>query len=558
MNTPLSRLAALLGQGTEIAAKSMTVPPAVDSALEAMRLRTTKSTPVRIQSDQQLLAIRTFWDTHEIPGFREAYLLSWGLCLPHREKGFCILEDNRRLKRVLEKADEYLEKPRVYRRCYQGLSQSYFAYSYTSQEGRVAAAGNWPMFREYLHARSSCIRDEYGNPEWVQTAINNKDIFGRDPCSPYVMDLLHGDTRMIDQLCDHLSIGKASWFLDKLVMAQVRKSTTLSHDQFLELLQRLLDVLEKNEVQRDAGLRLLLDRYADIPGHLLHQPLRDMSVFHWGNPWLPSNEARWGGVAEDTRRMVSDWLKLEFIEAFFTKLAEDGLGDPRRMKFWKRYVKAIDHIEFALGSFARNTTEPDFVALRKKMKGIICTLDASGTNNAFIMRMGDLVAVEFSDLGNALYGYNATTVPFDTRKNLFLPSSTPNSLKQKPRAVLWQGHHGIKGSGNSWENIVESKLAHQFGIQPDQMKRHRGKANPPSSATASSKTTAQAAKEFQHAKPYSLDALALYVRQHGLSIRDNSSIGGSVWVYAGTDDSEIGKTLTRWGFQYRPGKGWWK
>jgi len=53
--------------------------------------------------------------------------------------------------------------------------------------------------------------------------------------------------------------------------------------------------------------------------------------------------------------MVADWLKLEFIETFFTKLAEDGLGDPRRMNFWKRYVKSIDHIEFALGSSARNS-----------------------------------------------------------------------------------------------------------------------------------------------------------------------------------------------------------
>ena len=43
--------------------------------------------------------------------------------------------------------------------------------------------------------------------------------------------------------------------------------------------------------------------------------------------------------------MVADWLKLEFIETFFTKLAEDGFGDPRRMNFWKRYVKAINHIE---------------------------------------------------------------------------------------------------------------------------------------------------------------------------------------------------------------------
>ena len=49
------------------------------------------------------------------------------------------------------------------------------------------------------------------------------------------------------------------------------------------------------------------------------------------------------------------------------------------MNFWKRYVKSIDHIEFALGSTARNSRERDMVLLRKKMTGLVQALDASGT-----------------------------------------------------------------------------------------------------------------------------------------------------------------------------------
>ena len=165
--------------------------------------------------------------------------------------------------------------------------------------------------------------------------------------------------------------------------------------------------------------------------------------------------------------MVSDWLKLEFIETFFTKLAEDGLGDRRRMEFWKRYVKAIDNIEFALGSTARNARDRDFVALRKKMEGLICHLDAAGSNNAFIMRMGDLVAVEFSGMGNALYGYDARrTVPFDTAEPLRLPQYDHNSLKQKNRSILWLSHQdGINGWAK-WEQMFDAKLREEFGIKP--------------------------------------------------------------------------------------------
>ena len=75
------------------------------------------------------------------------------------------------------------------------------------------------------------------------------------------------------------------------------------------------------------------------------------------------------------------------------------------------------------------------------MKGLVRELDASGTNNAFIMRMGPLVAVEFSGLGNAFYGYDARqSVPFDTAQVLRLEVNGPNSLKRKDQSILWLTH----------------------------------------------------------------------------------------------------------------------
>ena len=187
----------------------------------------------------------------------------------------------------------------------------------------------------------------------------------------------------------------------------------------------------------------------------------------WENPWLPSNKTAWQRVSEDARQMVSNWLKGEFIEAFFTKLAQDGTSDRRRVNFWKRYVKAIDHVDFALGPTARNSRDPDFKVLKEKMKGLLWYLDASGNNNAFIMRMGKLVVVEFSDMGNALYAYRDDQgLPFDLTKPLALPVNARNSLKNSARRRNKLTHKdGINGY-SEWEDRFENWLRSE-GVSPE-------------------------------------------------------------------------------------------
>jgi hypothetical protein len=554
----LGRLAALLGTTREIGAKSLVQDGTIDAVLASMRKRATgHRTTTEIPEDQQLLALRQFWKTQDVSAFRDAYLVSWGLHIAHEKNGMCLLEDGPRLERLLSCVDGWGKKPAAYRRCYQGLVKSYFCYVPTSDTGKQNARANWPMFREYLFERNPGISDDRANPEWVTTAMENRQLFGRDPCAPYVETLLNGDTNVIDSLCEQLSISKSSWFLEKLVMAQVHKAVEKKDEEFKDLLRRLLQVLANNPVLRDTGLRHLLDRYARVPGLNLHQDLRELTINWWGNPWLPSNETRWGGVTPQAKAMVSNWLKLEFIEDFFTKLAEDGLGDPRRMDFWKRYVHAIEHIEFALGSSARNSREPDFVALRKKMKGLICELDAPGTNNAFIMRMGRLVAVEFSDPGNALYGYDSSkSIPFDTSRTLRLPVDVNNSLKQKSKSVLWQKHSGTSDSWNKWETLVEEKLRREFGIAPA-LFRHTS-FEPTLNSTPQQNLRSTRAPHSVRTQPYSRQALAEFVKDNGLQVNDKSGVGGNIWVFGGIANAEVSNTLTAWGFSHKSGKGWWK
>jgi hypothetical protein len=560
----LNHLASLLRPDTQEGPWTMTVDASIDAVLAVLEKRSKARGRGTVPEDLQLEAVQRFWASQEIPSFRDAYLLSWGLCVPHRFSGPCVMEDRPRFQRVLDGVDRWHERPNAYRRCYQGLVKSYFTYDALSDGAPSIGRQNWTQLREYLQDHTRRIVDKQANPEWVTTAVGNRQLFSDGPCEPYVDALLHGDAGTMDTLCEQLGITKASWFLRELVLAQVKGATSLDNAQFQALMPRLLELLASNEVLRDRGLIMVLDRYARVPGANLHLALRDSSVLWWGNPWLPSNETRWGGVTSDARSMVADWLKLEFIETFFTKLAEDGLGDRRRMEFWKRYVKSISNVQFALGSTARSSRERDFVMLRKKMAGLICNLDASGANNAFIMTMGNLVAVEFSGMGNALYGYDAgRQLPFDTSKPLQLTVDVRNSLKHKDGSrILWLSHQdGIHG-WDKWESMFEATLRKEFGVTPGKSVSSasvaRALASPSLRTTEGTATNNARQATATAQQPYTRAALIKFANELGLHIEDKSHQGGSLWVRTEADDSHVNQVLTRWGFHHKPGKGWWK
>lgn len=557
--SPLDHLASLLRPAVREGARELPPNHSIDKLLSEMGTRSKSRAASQLAEDQQLEAVLRFWDSQEVKSFRDAYVLSWSLSIPHHPRGPCIIEDRSRLQLVLDSVDNWQHRPSAYRRCYQGLVKSYFTYDALLEGVALTARNNWRLLREYLYERNPVIRDKQLNPEWVDTAIGNRKLFGEKPCEHYVDALLHGDSGVIDHLCEQLGVNKASWFLRELVLAQVNGATLLSNDQFQELLPRLLSLLEANEVLRDRGMIVVLDRYAQLPGTPLHQGLRDQSVAWWGNPWLPSNETRWGGVNPVARTMVADWLKLEFIETFFTKLAEDGLGDPRRMNFWKRYIKSIKHIEFALGSTAWNSRERDMVLLREKMTGLVRALDASGTNNAFIMRMGPLVAVEFSGLGNAFYGYDARrAIPFDTTQLLRLDVNGRNSLKHKGQSILWLSHQDGIHNWDRWEDMFAATLRKEFGIEPSAaLPRPRPLRSTP---TAAAPRTSPAPWDAAAAasQEYSRFALNNFVRENGLTIDDKTTSGGNLWVRVDGSDELVSRVLTRWGFRNKPGKGWWR
>jgi len=293
--------------------------------------------------------------------------------------------------------------------------------------------------------------------------------------------------------------------------------------------------------------------------------------------------------------MVSDWLKLEFIDSFFTLLAEDGESDSRRLNFWKQYVDEIDNIYFALGAAAQSSTSKDFVALLKKLNGISTNLgDGPASNNAFIMVMKGFVIVEFSGRANALYVYGGRhEAKFDVSRTVYGAKDVRNSLKSSVH-LLWLKHKDATYGHATWEQAFAARLEDVCGIVPSRG-LHRSRyvpysasrfdSEPMPSASPSHLAAPESAQEpwtrsetdarssdpraplpFEKAPfvrsgqtpEFSDEAFRGLAASYRLPVVDLRASGGFLWVREVNLSRELESVLQLWGFKFRATRGWWR
>ncbi|MBY4596398.1 EH signature domain-containing protein [Ottowia caeni] len=471
---PLSLLTSLL-EASHSAPMTLREGTDIDQVL-AEQIASAKSGSRSFEpKDLQIEAVQRFWASGSLESLRDARLVSFGLTVRPWGDSRCVIEDRKLFGAALDGVSAWRDSPRQFRKCYQGLARSYF--DYDTARGAVPTAGreNWVTLRDYLRQNVSNIKVQSINPDWVDSALENQGLFTTTPCEAYGKEVLEGNTERVDRVRHLLGISDGSWFTRELIMAQLIQAARREDHIFPQLVSRLLGLIAHNDVLRDPGMQLILDKYSSIPQAPQHVGLKEQAVEWWGNPWLPSNQDRWGGVSQAARDMVSNWLKGEFIELFFTKLAQDGLSDTRRVRFWEKYIPSIGTMQFALGNHAMYSKEKDFVELREKLKGLLVGLDdVNASNNAFIMRIGDLLAVEFSGASNAFYGYSVTrTLPFDLSKPVkSAPVNGRNSLKNDAKVLYLRHQDGVHGY-TYWEDRFKDELQANFGIKPGGQKKQQ-------------------------------------------------------------------------------------
>lgn len=460
------------------------------------------------------------------------------------DKGWCLLSDDRLRSRLLDLAQGQ-SGARKRARCFQSLLSSYWAFPLQSADEKARAG--WVALREWLDRRLPYVSGDLVRvPSWLQTLVEHRNLLRDNPCDRYGPGLLSGNGAEFQTVVASLGIPSDSWVPEEAVIAQMRTACGLGHDKFKGALADLLKIataragFAPSRALQTRCVAMLVSRYTKVPGTPEHPSLRDAAVGVIGNPWL--RRASWDANVLDVdgrpdnaaREMVFGWLKRRLIKDFFELLSEDGAGDRRRLDYWLRFEPFIDDMWFALGTHARWRRGEAFEDFRTRAKGRLINLEGtSADNNAFLMRMGNHLAMEFGENGNALYLYRWDELPLSVSQRLLSGKGqvdiTIHQLKDVGRIATERPlrHVDSPRSLVSWEQKFDLTVCPILGCRPDE-------------------------------RPAFVPDLESLLRTYQIKGEDKRPQGGALWVYADDFNSVFNAQISALGFDYRAPRGWFK
>jgi hypothetical protein len=530
--------------------------------------------------DASRAALRDFVRVRDLPTLKQATLTCFGCTDPFDDRPQGLIADDELFPLFLDRVDDYRDSPRALRLCYRGLLHAYFQYDV--ERGAPPARDNWGRLRTYLENRTSLIATPGFQPSWVGVLHDNPEALGPDPGAFYGSEVFRGRPEKYEQMRMELPISDASWLVWRVIVGQIDAATQSSDEKFRAALPNLLTVLERHPAAKTFGLSKLLFRYRQCASPTLHEELRDFAVGAWGNPWLALNDAAWSLVPLDARTMVADWLKLALMQKFFGLLAEDGLNDTRRLKFWESYHQCIHAMYFALGETARSHRGPDFRQVRKQMEGLQLTLTAStARNNAFIMCIGEHVIVEFGEKGNACFIFHKDRLPFKLEGEVAGNSFALKHLSHVSRllhtdstSLPWE-----EKFSRTLSDIVKVKLSSStsIGTQPAPKTQthptHIAPSRAASTGAAAQTVSSGGGKSFQRTTSvkinsqtslplpekatFTMTEFKTFTSARHLATGDIRRSGGNLWVFHRDSTSDVAEQLLTWGFRFKPDRGWW-
>jgi hypothetical protein len=500
-------------------------------------------------------AVYDYCSTGKVESFRDLKYVCLGVGIVDT-KGHCLLASEALRSNILNLSQDQI-KPDRRLRCFQSLLSSYWAFPKNSSTVTAASRHGWDQLRCWL-------REEYdqlltilpaSNPIWFSRLSQHLDLLSRHPCDRYGKALLYGDSSPFNEAVETLVIPQDSWVMDEVIYAQILAGTGLDDAEFKSALCMFLPIatgsgtIETGGMLRSRCVAALVSRYARCESCPEVASLRDAAIKIIGNPWL--KQTSWDAWVRDTknnpddqaRAMITGWLKRQLIHDFFALLSFEGKGDVRRLNYWLRFATHIDSMWFALGTDAQFQRGENFEDFRARAKGNILNLDnTTADNNAFIMRIGKYLVVEFGAKGNAFYLFEWDYIGQRLKKVL---------SSGKPRGIINIGD--LKASNyinkrrvhsGEWERNFDDELCPLFGVWQNREHRVMDVRAPNSTNNTGNFILSQQWSD--------------YVRLHQLKIEDNRSKGGAYWVLGLNLTSEIAKQLAAWGFRVSPtGRFFW-
>ena len=516
------------------------------------------------------MAVAAFRRNGKPDGYRGLKHVCLGAGSPD-ERGWSLFVDKPLREKLLALLDAETELRRRLK-CFQALLLAYWSFSVGTAS--PAAVEGWQATRTWLAARRLALdKTQERKPGWFAVLAEHDNLLGDAPCDRYGKDLLAGNGAELRQAIAGLAIPSDSWVMEEAVVAQMKAAAKLSHADFKAVMHELLLIatgragVSVSKVLQIRCVAMLVSRYARCSDRPENMALRDVAVTVIGNPWL--RRASWDAYVVDAsgrpdgeaREMVNGWLKQRLIKDFFELLSADGTGDTRRLDYWLRFEPFIEDMWFALGSDARWRRGESFNNFRERAKGRLINLEQTTVdNNAFVMRMGEYLAVEFGARENAFYLFRWDRLPQRLLDKLTSGKERVDVEISSLKAASNEGrliHIDSAGRGLSWEQKFDHSICPFIGRRPEEPPRRLGgrSAERPQQQSEIRRVVSQPEPQIYKTELAEIEKLAV---AWGLKIEDRRDKGGALWVIADERISAVAFALKAWGFRHKHGKGWWR
>ena len=196
---------------------------------------------------------------------------------------------------------------------------------------------------------------------------------------------VHKDLLLQDAIKDYMRQNRTA----RLVMSDL-----VMQDRTTKLV--LCDLVIRAEEKKDNAVQLELRS-------TINRILGDITLNATWAPFI-------GATGEDkillnrARELVNKWLARDSIKVFF----EVCVQDPRRKAYWLRYVNYVHEFK-VVGSYLVRSRLKSSPVIRDQTDSFFISINSTYSETAaLVMRIGNKVFIEFSDLG-ALYIYNDTS-----------------------------------------------------------------------------------------------------------------------------------------------------
>lgn len=417
-------------------------------------------------------AIADFRSTREIQSFRQLKHLCYGIDRQTEDQPSILSRPESELAIIFQAVRSRNESQQM--QCIKRLLIPYWQGARNAQETQ-----GFESTRSFLAQLTAELNETLENQnigrdirrQWFRALVQHNRVLSDSPCQHYAEQLLNQDDSDFKEVIEKLSIPTEGWFIKKTMLKQIECATALNDAAFKEKLPILFNILNENEQNIGNNIRkkmlvLILIRYAQSKEKPENQKLRDLCVREIGNPWVRIDE--WQTHVKinhqfyrPAHQMVMGWLRKRLMRDFFEILAGDGVNDPRRLNYWMRYESKIEDMWFILGSESYYNDTPEYIAFKDRSYGRIMYLKGGAENNAFVMKFGSYLAVEFGETGNAFYFHRYDQLPITDQLEAADPDTQiytdGRGLKDTNR-LFTQNHMDSPAQLKSWEQKLDDEL----------------------------------------------------------------------------------------------------